>query len=141
MGWLAADQHGTRADGSQADQTSFYRDFPFVKGPLQLLSGRLLRRKQGLPFHAANAASIKTILCDEGYKISSQCLSPLRWLHGGGCQRKAKQIRGRNDAPVFPRCARSMGQIGSCVCVYTRAPSRCCGAHLLRPLGGSNGLK
>lgn len=98
---LAADQHRTRGDGSQADQTSFDRDFPFVKGPLQLLSGRLLRKN--LPFHAAGAASIRTTLCDEGYKISSQCLSPLRRLHGGGCQRKAKQIRSRNDAPVFPR--------------------------------------
>lgn len=61
-------------------------------------------------------------LCDKGYKISSQCLSPVRRLHGGGCQRK--EIRSRNDAPVFPCCTRSMGQIGSCVCVYTRAPSR-----------------
>lgn len=105
---------------------SYFRDFPFVKRPLQLLSGCPLRRKQDLPFYAANAASIRMTLYDEGYKISSQCLSPLRRLHGGGCQRKAKQIRSRNDAPVFPCCTRSMGQIGSCVCVYTRAPSRSC---------------
>lgn len=94
-----------------------------------------------MPFHAAIAASIRTTLCDEGYKISSQCLSPLRRLHGGGCQRKAKQIRSRNDALVFPCCARSMGQIGSCVCVYTRAPSRRCSAQLLRQVGGRNWLK
>lgn len=77
--------------------------------------------QEDLPFHAAGAASIGTTLCDdEGYKISSQCLSPLRRLHGGGCERKAKQIRSRNDAPVFPRRARSMGQIGSRVCVFTQ---------------------
>lgn len=57
-------------------------------------------------------------LHDEGHQISLQCLSPLRRLHGGGCQREAKQIRSRNDVPVFPCCTRSMGQIGSCVCLH-----------------------
>lgn len=90
------------------------------------------------PFHAAGAASIRMALRDEGYTISSQCLSPLRRLHGGGCQRKAKQIRSRNDAPVFPIDGPDRQP---CVCVYTRATGRSCRAQLLRPLGGSNWLK
>lgn len=118
---------GRRGDGSQADRASFDGGTSpfFVRGPLRLLSGASAREEAGLAFPCRAAlASIRKTLCDEGYKISSQCLSPLRRLHGGGCQRKAKQIRSRNDAPVFPCCARSMGQICSCVCVYTRAPSR-----------------
>lgn len=132
---LAADQHWTRIDCSQADQTSFDRDFPVCrKGHssfrLGVCSGG---SRPCLSMQPCSAASIGSTLRDEGYKISVRCLSPLRRLHGGGCQSKAKQIRCRNDDPVFPCCARSMGQICSCVCVYTRAPSRSCSATTATP--------
>lgn len=93
---LDKDQPQTRGDCSLLHFTG---TSPFSTGPLQLLSGCLLRRRQDLPFHAAGAANIGMPLCNEGFKISSQRLSPLEWLHGGGCQKKAKQIRGRNDDP------------------------------------------
>lgn len=79
--------------------------FPF-------LSRCLLRRKEDSAFHAAGAASIR--------------MPPLKQPHGGGCQWRAKQIRSRNDAPVFPHYFRSNGAITDSVCVYTRAPSRSC---------------
>lgn len=93
--------------------------FPLSKGHPSLLCGASAREEAGLAFStqpALPASGRLSAMRDTRYKISSQCLSPPRRLHGGGCQRKAKQIRGRNDAPVFPRCARSMEQIGSFVC-------------------------
>lgn len=101
-GHLEATCHWTRVDCSSYDSY-----FPF-------LIWAFAQEEGGLRFPCSQHEDVS--------QIPSLRLPPLMRPHGGGCQWKAKQIRSRNDAPVFPHYFRSNRAITGlvCACVFTQ---------------------